>query len=469
MVHFNAHYIRGKMGREYCIVDFEATGGNHRVSRIMDVGLFILRDGQIVDKFSTLVNPNKPIDAYVKKLTGIDDSMVADAPTFEELSSQLQAYLKDRVFVAHNVSFDYHLLAAEFRRVGVRLAEDRLCTLELSRKLINELDTHSLGNVSSHLGIEISGRHRAAGDALATTQLLAKLEAMEGFSEASDALLISKHFNEFDQLKSEISGEKIDVLPDDPGLFFLHDKLENVVYVDRSQGLRDRAIQVLNGKSRGKKLARHLSEIHNITYELTGSSLLAELRYYESVFKVRPRFNENLKQLFYRYCLAIGSTSGFKYAGIFRMDEAPKVRFDHFKDYKSAEKRLRKLASKHKLRNYQLHFDLKTRKRLSQKAPADEKAANARITHMLNSITDLPEACLIIESGRKKGEKSAVWLQDQSLMGWGYFNENDNLDYTGIVERMEKKTVTDGTHIVKRYLEDKKNPTLLYPNGEQHA
>lgn len=466
MVHFNAHYIRGKMGREYCIVDFEATGGNHRVSRIMDVGLYVLKDGQIVDKFSTLVNPNKPIDAYVKKLTGIDDSMVADAPTFEELSSQLQALLKDRVFVAHNVSFDYNLLAAEFRRVGVRLAEDRLCTLELSRKLINEVDTHSLGNVSKHLGIEINDRHRAAGDALATTQLLKKLETTDGFQEAHDALLISKHFNEFEQLKSEISGEKIDVLPDDPGLFFLHDKLKNVVFVDRSQGLRDKAIQVLNGKSRGKKLARHLSEIHDITHELTGSTLLAELRYYESVFNIRPRFNENLKQLFYRYCLAVGSASGFKYAGIFRMDEAPKVRFDHFKDYKSAEKRLRKLASKYKLRNYQLHFDLKSKKRLSQKAPADEKEANKRVATMLATLTDLPEACLIIENGRKKGEKSAVWLQDQSLMGWGYFNESEELNYKAIVDRVEPKTVTDGTHIVKRYLEDQKNPTLLFPNGE---
>ncbi len=157
---------------DFCVVDTETTGGKADDSQIIDIAVFHVRDGIVLGKYQTLINPGVPIPAWISALTGISDDMVVGAPRFEDVSDDLMAFLKKGVFVAHNVGFDYSFVKKEFERAGRTFAGDSLCTLRLARRLFPELPSRSLGPLCEHLLISVFDRHRAAGDAEATVYLL---------------------------------------------------------------------------------------------------------------------------------------------------------------------------------------------------------------------------------------------------------------------------------------------------------
>jgi DNA polymerase-3 subunit epsilon len=158
----------------YAVVDIEATGGNHLKGRIIEIAVYVFDGTQIVREYSSLINPMVNIDWYVTKLTGITDKMVKNAPTFKEIAEDIHAIISDKTFVAHDVNFDYKILKTEFKRTGLIIQQPKLCTIELSRTIFPNQASYSLGKLCKELGIEIpkEQRHRAAGDALATTKLL---------------------------------------------------------------------------------------------------------------------------------------------------------------------------------------------------------------------------------------------------------------------------------------------------------
>lgn len=155
----------------YAIVDIETSGGNHKTGRITEIAIYVYDGQQIVEEYSTLINPETRIDWYVKRLTGITDEMVADAPVFAEVIDDIEKVTAGKIFVAHNVNFDYNYIRAEFRKLGRKFKRKNLCTVELSRKLLPGKKSYSLGKLCEEIGLSINDRHRAAGDALATTKL----------------------------------------------------------------------------------------------------------------------------------------------------------------------------------------------------------------------------------------------------------------------------------------------------------
>ncbi len=156
----------------YAIVDIETTGGNHKTGKITEIAVYRYNNGQITELYQTLVNPECSIPPYVQKLTGITDSMVRTAPVFEEIADELYDVLCERVFVAHNVSFDYSFIQTSFHRLAQQPFETpKLCTIQLSKKILPGHSSYGLGKLCREIGIEINGRHRAAGDALATAKL----------------------------------------------------------------------------------------------------------------------------------------------------------------------------------------------------------------------------------------------------------------------------------------------------------
>lgn len=161
----------------YAVVDVETTGSSpERGHRITEIAVVIIRDGVIAEDFQTLVNPGRPIPARIAGLTGITDAMVADAPFFEDVADDLLDRLKDRVFVAHNVAFDWRFVSRQLGdAVGYAPDEPRLCTVQLARRLAPELKRRNLDAVANHFGIPIQARHRAYGDALATARVLLRL------------------------------------------------------------------------------------------------------------------------------------------------------------------------------------------------------------------------------------------------------------------------------------------------------
>jgi len=161
----------------YAVVDIEATGGNHIKGKIIEIAIYIFDGKKIIDKFSSLINPETKIDWYVSKLTGITNGMVANAPVFKDVAQQIAQMVEGKIFVAHDVNFDYKFLKAELQNVGYDINEPKACTVKLSEKYLPDVSSYSLGNLCEELGIHIpkEDRHRAAGDAIATTKLLGLL------------------------------------------------------------------------------------------------------------------------------------------------------------------------------------------------------------------------------------------------------------------------------------------------------
>ncbi|HEY7878329.1 MAG TPA: exonuclease domain-containing protein [Gemmatimonadaceae bacterium] len=173
---------RGTIGDEltrlsYAVVDVETTGmrawGGDRVTEIAAV---VVRGGQIVERFSTLVNPERPIPYMITALTHIDARMVKDAPRFGDVCDEVLRVLDGHVFVAHNAEFDWRFVSAEVARArGRRLMGRRLCTVRLARRVLPTLRSRRLDSLARYYNIAITDRHRAGGDAHATALVLLRL------------------------------------------------------------------------------------------------------------------------------------------------------------------------------------------------------------------------------------------------------------------------------------------------------
>ncbi|HNZ68771.1 MAG: 3'-5' exonuclease [Prolixibacteraceae bacterium] len=155
----------------YTIIDIETTGTVYKYGKITEIALYVHNGQTITGSFVSLINPEMDIPLHITRLTGITNAMVAGAPRFFEIARTIIELTAGRVFVAHNVNFDYHFIQEEFSRLGYDFQKKKLCTMQLSRKLMPGYQSYSLGSLCSALGIEINGRHRAAGDALATVRL----------------------------------------------------------------------------------------------------------------------------------------------------------------------------------------------------------------------------------------------------------------------------------------------------------
>jgi len=159
----------------YSIVDIETTGGVAGKARITEIAIFRYDGQRVVDSFQSLVNPQTFIPPFITRLTGIDNRMVQNAPTFEEIADSVRALTRDAWFVAHNASFDYNFIKKEFLMLDEYFERDKLCTVRLSRKIFPGYRSYSLGNICQSLDINIQDRHRASGDAAATVKLFEML------------------------------------------------------------------------------------------------------------------------------------------------------------------------------------------------------------------------------------------------------------------------------------------------------
>ena len=267
----------------YAITDIESTGGVKGSDKITEIAIYLFDGEQIIDEFHSLVNPERSIDPYVIKLTGITNEMVKDAPKFPEIARQIVEITEGAVFVAHNVSFDYLFLKREFKSLGYDYNRKRLCTVNLSRKIIPGHKSYSLGKLTKELGIGLNGRHRAAGDARATVELFKLLlqEDEEG--------VISYSKQSF-QRKSKVDYDKLMEAPTEAGVYYLYNESNDLIYVGKSKNIHDRIFSHLSNRST-KKAIKMADEITDFSFELTGSDFMAELVECYEIKKFLPRYN----------------------------------------------------------------------------------------------------------------------------------------------------------------------------------
>ena len=155
----------------FTVVDIETTGGTAKSHRIIEVAIVTVDGGQIVDQYETLINPQRYIPPFITSLTGITNEMVEQAPTFAQVANTIVDKTEGKVFVAHNVNFDYSFVKEEFNILGIRFDRKKLCTVRLAKKIFPGFKSYGLGTLTGRLGIQINDRHRALGDAEATAKV----------------------------------------------------------------------------------------------------------------------------------------------------------------------------------------------------------------------------------------------------------------------------------------------------------
>ena len=257
----------------YAIVDIETNGGAPTGDNITEIAA-ILHDGQHeVDRWVRLVRPARPIPQGITRLTGIDDTMVADAPTFSELAADLHTFLGDAVFVAHNVSFDLRHLQAGFKSADLHYNPRRLCTVRMSRKWLEGPQRFSLGALCAFLGIDNEAHHRAWGDATATAELFSILWR----DHKEDMVEWSQRGGGTSWWPPHLPPDALAGLPATPGVYRFWDEAGKLAYVGMSKNLASRVRQHFNGsggEARSQKLRRL---VHRVTWEETGSEWMAAI------------------------------------------------------------------------------------------------------------------------------------------------------------------------------------------------
>ncbi len=156
----------------YVVVDVETTGGKSGQHRITEIGMVKVVGNKVIDTWQSLINPERHIPSFISKLTGINDEMVMDAPTFFDVSESVEHFIQGCVFVAHNAAFDYAFFKSEFERCGRHFSMPKLCTVKEMRKAKPGLKSYSLANLAAHFGIDMTQHHRALSDAQAAAELL---------------------------------------------------------------------------------------------------------------------------------------------------------------------------------------------------------------------------------------------------------------------------------------------------------
>lgn len=276
----------------YAIVDIETTGGYAANHRITEIAIYHHDGMQVTDTFHTLINPGRNIPYYITGLTGITSEMVFSAPSFETVARDVLAKLDGKVFVAHNAHFDYSFLKKEFESVGINWQAKKLCTVRLSRKIIPGLRSYSLGSLAESLGIAITNRHRAGGDAAATVRIFDQLLQRDRDSYILKAL---KRNSGETILPPNLPKEQFDRLPAKCGVYYFHDAHGKVIYVGKAINIKKRIAGHFTGDSREWSKSRIRNEIHNISFELTGNELIALILESQEIRKLWPKYNQAQK------------------------------------------------------------------------------------------------------------------------------------------------------------------------------
>jgi DNA polymerase-3 subunit epsilon len=278
---------------QYAIVDIETTGGFPQQHGITEIAIVLHNGTEVEGKYETLVNPHQPIPPFIANMTGISDAMVAVAPSFHEVAPRIFELLKDRVFVAHNVNFDFSFVKYHLLQSGFSLQTPKLCTIRLSRKVFPGYRKYGLGHLCRELGIGIENRHRAGGDAMATTQVLDLVLQNNGLLLVKEML---KKENRSQLLPSNLPEEQVKLLPDQPGVYYFHDVKGKVIYVGKAKNLKKRVVSHFTGLDTSQKRQEFLRKIHNITHSVCPSEFIACLLESVEIKRLWPIHNKSQKR-----------------------------------------------------------------------------------------------------------------------------------------------------------------------------
>ncbi|RSK45225.1 exonuclease domain-containing protein [Hymenobacter rigui] len=452
----------------YAIIDLETTGGQPAQDRITEIAIYIHDGEKVVDEFSTLLNPGRAIPFFITQLTGITDDMVRDAPKFHEVARKIVEITEGCVFVAHNVRFDYSFLKKEFADLGYNYSRKTLCTVRLSRSLIPGQPSYSLGKLCQNIGIPLQDRHRATGDAAATAVLFGRLLAISQQQDTAASLNPAEALAAVDAnapagqrpagaaakakqpsarkikavqeaiktalLPPNISPEKVDSLPQEAGVYYFHNEAGEVIYVGKSINIYKRIQQHFAVDYKSRKSIEFKNSISDITWELTGSELVALLYESHEIKRLKPLYNRAQRRSVFPAGIFLRTDeNGYKHLYYGRADDhaeshplialGNQYKAKGFLFHKVAKFNLcQKLCDLYKTQgscfDYQVH---RCKGACLGLEPPEEY--NQRVEAAIESFTYEHGSFVVIGQGRRPDEKSLVVVENGRYLGFGYVDE----------------------------------------------
>ena len=445
----------------YCILDIETTGGQYNEEGITEIAIYKFDGHEVIDQLISLVNPEKPIQPFVVKLTGINNAMLRSAPKFYEIAKRIIEITEGCVLVAHNASFDYRILQTEFRRLGFDFKKPTLCTVELSKKLIPDQASYSLGKLVRALGIPMADRHRASGDALATVKLFKMLLAKDVEKE------ILKSFVKT-EIKSGISPKLLDIvenLPSKTGIYYIHNEKGNLIYIGKSKNIKKRVNQHFTGSSsKCKKIQR---EVYAVNFEETGSELIALLKESEEIKINKPIYNRAQRKSIFQYALYMHKNEHGYLALSIEKADGRKKEITSFATLQEGKNFMFKITEKYNLCQkinglYETKngcFQYKIRECngacLGEELPANY---NERVQEFIAENSFENNNMVIIDRGRTFDERSAILIENGVYKGYCFYELNYQVNNIDILKNIiiPMQNNRDVKTIIQTYLRKNK-------------
>jgi len=392
--------------------------------------------------------------------------MLRSAPKFYEVAKRIVEITEDCILVAHNAQFDYRILTTEFKRLGFNFERENLCTVELSKKLIPDLPSYSLGKLVRSLGIPVSDRHRAAGDATATVKLFKMLldKDVEKTIIKAAIRLDPKH-----QMEPKLI-DIISKLPSVTGVYYIHKADGEIIYIGKSKNIKSRINQHFTGQTpKSKKIQL---EVATVTYDETGSELVALLKESEEIKRNKPKFNRALRRTIFTHGLfSFRDAEGYINLKIEKIkgNQKPITTFSNHESGKSFMNKVveknqlcQKLCGLYKTANSCFGYDIKS---CAGACISEEptETYNKRVLNVIESHTFKDQNMILIDFGRAVDERSAVLIENGVFRGYAYFNLNFQIHTTAVLKSIltPMEHNKDAQHIIQSFMRRHKRLKII--------
>ncbi len=450
----------------YAILDIETTGGKYNEEGITEIAIHKFNGHQVVDQFISLVNPEKEIQPFVVNLTGINNNMLRTAPKFHEVAKRIIEITQDTVLVAHNAQFDYRILRTEFRRLGYNFERKTLCTVDLAKTLIPDAESHSLGKLVRALGIPVSDRHRANGDAIATLKLFKLLLSKDSDKTIIKSIIRTETTGELSQRQLDI----VEAMPSETGLYYLHNKDGNIIFLGKSSNIKKRVNQHFTKD--GDRARRLQKDTKRVSFERTGSELVAMLKEREELLRHRPVFNQPLRKNEFSHALFQSNNEhGYITFAIGKIEKS-KSNLLCFSSADAAENFLREINDEFQLclkltglseakQACSRHIEGSCLGGCVNREPA--QSYNIRAQKAMARYTLSNRSMVIVDKGRELGEHSAILIKNGIFQGLGFYDLNHQINNIHILESIitPMKAGQYPRELIEDYIRKKKYLKIL--------
>ncbi len=438
---------------EYAIVDIETTGGNASWSRITEIAIIVHDGKEIIDRYETLINPEKNIPLAIFALTGINNEMVRDAPIFRDVANKVFELLEGRVFVAHNVNFDYSFIRHQLGEEGYKWTPSKLCTVRMSRKIKPGFRSYSLGNLCGYLDIPLENRHRAGGDADATAILFSKL--MEWDIDGVIPEMLKKTSTD-QRFPPNLPPSEFEALPEKPGVYYFHDQSGKVLYVGKAKNIKSRVRQHFTGHNTQPQRQNFLRYVFSVTYETCATELMALLLECIEIKKLWPPYNRALKHFEPKYGLIIyEAMDGYQYLVIGKISKGQRA-VQVFNREQDGISLLRSLVQKfgidHRLCRYGTSYIFSFTDDYMKTTLPEKDVHNELVEELKEYLKSLRPTFAIFDKGRDSTERSCIWVQDGNFYGMGYVANHTDLQ--SLTDIRDSLTRYYGNHYMMQLIED---------------